>query len=83
MAEKFKMGSSEFMIPEATDKHLTEEELDQQIDMYDAITYDEGVTPDQYVDKKEISKESERKISAFKKEKIGKSAFETFFRLAS
>ncbi len=83
MANKFELGSSEWAIPESTNEHYTDEEFEQAQEMYSANAYDEGVTPDQYVSKKEVSKDAERMISEFKSKKIGKGTFEILKNLAA
>lgn len=62
MANKFEIGSSEYSFPTQAKEHYSEEELDQKKDMYDAIEYDEGIAPDQYQSKKEISDEAKELI---------------------
>lgn len=73
MANKFEMGSSEFLIPQATDKHYTEEEFKQKQDMYDAIDYISGVDPVEYEknrNNKQVSKKAVEKIIKFREHHI-------------
>ena len=83
MANKFEMGSSEFAIPEQAKEHYTDEEFDEKREMYSAIEYEDGIAPDQYESKKEISKDAERKLAEFKRKKIGGSVFDFLKRSAA
>ena len=76
------MGGKEFAIPEQTNKHLSDEEFEDERDKYDAIEYETLKDEEGYVSKKEVSKDAEKMLKEFKKKKIGANMFDLFERIA-